>query len=159
MHTPDQDRTDLTKALMILGEHCQEHSLQVDNVLVACGSFDRMDHMMASFNSLFVSRSFLGSATACLMLDHSLTWLLDSGRHRVQTPRRLVGSWCGLVPLGQPCGNVTTTGLKWNLNKSAMDFGGLISTSNTFDGSDTVTVETDAPLIWTMECAGEGNGA
>ncbi|KAG0429455.1 hypothetical protein HPB47_023618 [Ixodes persulcatus] len=78
VHTPDQDRTDLTKALMVLAEHCKEHSLQVDYVLVACGSFDRMDHMMADFNTLFVSRGFLGSATACLMVDNSLTWLLDT---------------------------------------------------------------------------------
>ncbi|KAM7313226.1 thiamine pyrophosphokinase 1 [Ixodes scapularis] len=159
VHTPDQDRTDLTKALMVIGEHCQEHSLQVDYVLVICGSFDRMDHMMADFNTLFVSRGFLGSATACLMLDNSLTWLLDTGRHRVRTPLHLVGSWCGLVPLGQPSQSVTTTGLKWNLDKSAMNFGGLISTSNMFDGLDTVTVETDVPLIWTMECSSESNSA
>lgn len=159
VHTPDQDRTDLTKALMVLGEHCQKHSLQVDCVLVTCGNFDRMDHMMACLNSLFVSRDFLGSTTACLMLDNSLTWLLNTGRHRVHTPRHLVGSWCGLIPLGQPCRNVTTTGLKWNLNKAAMEFSGLISTSNTFDGLDTVTVETDVPLIWTMECASESSSA
>lgn len=159
VHTPDQDRTDLTKALMVLAEHCKEHSLQVDYVLVACGSFDRMDHMMADFNTLFVSRGFLGSATACLMVDNSLTWLLDTGRHRVRTPLHLVGSWCGLVPLGQPSQSVTTTGLKWNLDKSAMNFGSLISTSNMFDGLDTVTVETDVPLIWTMECASESDSA
>lgn len=60
-------------------------------MLVACGSFDRMDHMMADFNTLFVSRGFLGSATACLMVDNSLTWLLDT----VTLPAFVLCALCG----------------------------------------------------------------
>ncbi|XP_050034132.2 thiamine pyrophosphokinase 1 [Dermacentor andersoni] len=153
MHTPDQDHSDFTKALAILGENTclKVPPVKLDWVLAICGSFDRMDHMMSAFNTLYESDKLLDGTPVCLLLENSLTWLLGKGQHRILTPPHLTGSWCGLIPLGAPCTSVTTTGLKWNLDHSEMSFGKLISTSNAFDGSEVVTVETNGPLIWTME--------
>ncbi|XP_049271637.1 thiamin pyrophosphokinase 1 isoform X2 [Rhipicephalus sanguineus] len=153
IHTPDQDHTDFTKALQVLGKNtCSKvPPVKLDWVLVICGSFDRVDHMMSIFNTLYESDELLDGAPVCLLLENSLTWLLRAGKHRILTPPHLTGSWCGLIPVGAPCTSVTTTGLKWNLNHSEMSFGKLISTSNAFDGSESVTVETSGPLIWTME--------
>ncbi|KFM64428.1 Thiamin pyrophosphokinase 1, partial [Stegodyphus mimosarum] len=76
---------------------------------------------------------------------------LQKGSHKVHISDDVKDSHLGLIPLGKECTNVSTTGLKWNLNGDRMKFGGLISTCNLFDGSRTVTVTTDTELIWTME--------
>ncbi|XP_075749658.1 thiamine pyrophosphokinase 1 isoform X2 [Rhipicephalus microplus] len=156
IHTPNQDYTDFTKALQILGKNTclKVPPVKLDWVLAICGSFDRVDHMMSIFNTLYESEKLLDGAPVCLLLENSLTWLLRTGEHRIFTPPHLTGSWCGLIPVGAPCTSVTTTGLKWNLDHSEMSFGKLISTSNAFDGSESVTVETSGPLIWTMELQG-----
>ncbi|KAL3247875.1 hypothetical protein MRX96_056792 [Rhipicephalus microplus] len=134
IQTPDQDYTDFTKALQILGKNTslKVPPVKLDWVLAICGSFDRVD-------------------PHDVHLQHAIR---ETGQHRIFTPPHLTGSWCGLIPVGAPCTSVTTTGLKWNLDHSEMSFGKLISTSNAFDGSESVTVETSGPLIWTMELQG-----
>ncbi|XP_076087176.1 thiamine pyrophosphokinase 1-like isoform X3 [Mytilus galloprovincialis] len=149
VETPDQNFTDFTKALKVASDKIKEKEIKC---IIVLGSFgDRLDHMFANINSLYEA-SEITDAQIILVSDDTVAFLLQPGHHSISVDPRACGEWCGLIPVGEPCNSVTTTGLKWNLDKQRLKFGDLISTSNTLESesTDIVTVEIDAALLWTM---------
>lgn len=148
--TPDMDYTDFTKCLKTMMQR-----LKLDSVIVVVENSGRMDHIMSNMNTLYL-KEFSG-ITLFLLASDNVTWLLQPGKHRVHIPHVLIESQatCGLIPLGAPC-TVTTSGFKWNLCNTKMEFGGLVSSSNTYDKScnGLVIVETDSPLLITINFEG-----
>ena len=144
IETPDQNNTDFTKSLLEISKLDRE----LDYVLVFVENSGRLDHIFSLFETLFHAQNIEKLPPVVLVSSTSLTWLLAPGKHTIRTTDHRLS--CGLIPLGEACKNVTTTGLKWNLNGDTLAFGHLVSTSNTFDPEiGRVTVETDGHLLWT----------
>ncbi|KAM3967411.1 thiamine pyrophosphokinase 1 [Aphomia sociella] len=156
IRTPSQEYTDFTKGLMELNKHCQQESLQLNHVIAICQNSGRTDHILANIQTLHlaIEKNLLSPDTTVYILsDDSISWLLSSGEHVISIPeetRQHRRAWCSLIPIGTPCESVTTSGLKWNLDNQSLKFGELVSTSNTFDGSELVKVKCSHPLLWSM---------
>eukprot|EP00250_Pteridium_aquilinum_P009783 c18933_g1_i1 orf=241-1098(-) len=143
----DQDTNDLHKCISYI---LKDQALSADKpdmkILVVGALGGRLDHEFGNFNVLCT----FSKTQIILLNDETMTYLLAKEFfHTIHINSLIEGPYCGLIPLGVPCGSSTTTGLKWNLEKTSMKFGGLISVCNHLE-SEIVTVESDTDLVWTI---------
>lgn len=150
--TPDQNETDYTKAVRIVCDKLKENQMKVACICTHVSFDGRFDHILANLNTLFTATE-LTETPLYLICGQSLSFLIQKGSNIVKTASPWRDVWCGLVPIGEPCHSVTTTGLKYNLDHQCLKFGKLISTSNSFL-DDTVTIETDNFLLMTIGVSG-----
>ncbi|KAL2902901.1 Thiamine pyrophosphokinase 1 [Bienertia sinuspersici] len=149
----DQDTTDLNKCISHLSSLTPESEKSKLCILVTGALGGRFDHEAGNINVLYR----FPSLRIILLSDDCLIQLLPrTHHHKIHIQSSVVGPHCGLLPIGVPAFHTTTSGLKWDLNDKEMMFGGLISTSNLVKG-DTVSVHSDADLIWTISIKSEAN--
>lgn len=165
--TPNQDETDFTKTLHVLTPFIEQ--LKLEYIIALCETSGRIDQILGNINSEFViwfkrvkvkidlvlalHKNNLKppevSRPVFILSDNSISWLLSTGQHEIHIPESVRKLWCAMIPFRQT--TVTTTGLKWNLTNGLMQFGGVVSTSNTYDVNEhIVTITTDQPILWSM---------
>lgn len=141
----DQDTTDLHKCIAFIRD-CTPDLEKSNLILLIVGALGgRFDHELGNINVLY---TFL-DIRIVLLSNHSLVYLLPkTHRHEILIDHSVEGPHCGLVPVAAPSQSTTTSGLQWDLNKTPMSFGSLISTSNILR-DEKVTVCSDVDLLWT----------
>ncbi|GMH36647.1 hypothetical protein BSKO_04520 [Bryopsis sp. KO-2023] len=150
----DQDSTDLEKCLKFVEEHLREGGKEPEATILIAGALGgRLDQTLASIHALHKYPHL----PMVLMGEGNLTRLIHPGKTRIKVDRAVEGPQCGLIPMDGPV-IASSSGLKWNLDKTRLDFQGLISTSNLL-AADEVLVDSDGYLIWTTELHGDATMA
>lgn len=104
--------------------NCLETQKTIDSVIVMVNMCHRVDHFLSNINTLYrlKSNEYNFDEDIYMFGRNSLTWLLPAGRHRIHVPQLLrlypEKNYVGFFPMGSPCNECTTTGLKWNIRKS-----------------------------------------
>lgn len=150
IETPDQNFTDFTKCIRIILDRIGKNEINAKYILVHVGVSGRFDQVIGNIQTLFhiVPNT---NIPIYLISDENITFLLEKGCHKIMLNDNFSDGYCGLIPIGRPCRNVTTKGLKWNLEHNELEFGRLVSTSNVWNSdSKFINIETDEALIFTM---------
>jgi len=143
INLPSQDSTDLDKTLNYLDKMPDQDKYTHIMIVGALGG--NASQEMANYHSCWA----YPKRQIALIGELSVAFHLIPGSHIIQAAR---GIKCGILPLGNRCKSITTTGLKWDLNNSELSFGGLISSSNR-TVSPEVTIRCTHPLLWTFDFA------
>ncbi|GFF43362.1 thiamin pyrophosphokinase 1 [Aspergillus udagawae] len=180
LEDPDQYSTDFTKCLKYLRAQAAEiiakreistlsPSAQLE-ILIMGGLGGRVDQAFSQIHHLYMMTREVAGEPAMgdlyLVSEESITFILQSGRHTIRTPRTkrpgvypkqaeeeyyMLEENVGIIPLSGPA-RITTRGFEWDVKDWLTEIGGQISTSNHIR-ADEVTVDTGVPVLFTLELA------
>ena len=147
----DQNDNDFHKSLKYLLD------LNTNSKYVICwGAFgERFDHEMQGFNVLCKFKLFYDklypNKNIILMTGNNFAMVLNQGKHLIKCAK-LQGPICSVIPLYNKT-TVSTKGLKYDMNKHILQFGGLVSSSNGFiNKQNTVQIQTDQMVVFHTSC-------
>lgn len=145
VYKPSQYNTDLGKAII----EAKERWSQTSQFLVFGGLGGRVDHSAHSILSCIRAQKQY-DVRLILESDESVSFVVRSAAN-VVTPMRLLSSRpaVGIIPL-MGSTKITTKGLTWDITDWETSFETQVSTSN-YLAADNVTVETTAPVLFTLE--------
>lgn len=109
--TPDQDYTDLDKAL-----HYAIHERGMTSLRVYAATGGRLDHIYSCLSAVV---KYGRSASVRLVDDWGETWLVPPGEPVTLEGSDLAGRTLSLITLGEVTG-ITTTGVRWPLTDETL---------------------------------------
>jgi len=134
----DQNRTDLGKGI---------RSSANTDVVIFGGIRGRFDHTMNALHLLYkfpmLNLVIISDGNLILLVQDELQFLLQG------STKGYFGKHCGIIPLIHDS-TVCTKGLEWELDKTNLCIGKMLSTSNRFK-SDIVYISCSSPCIFTAE--------
>ncbi|GAA6006574.1 hypothetical protein JCM10207_004979 [Rhodosporidiobolus poonsookiae] len=150
---PDEYSTDLGKNVLRLSAH-ERSTGRPHQLIIVGGLSGRLDQTIHTLHALWVLGEKEGRERVWVVGRESAAMVLKKGKHHLRLDLSTFGKTCGILPLGSSEAHVATTGLEWNLGPQdhmyPTSLATAVSTSNHLIQED-VTVETDVPVIWTME--------
>jgi thiamine pyrophosphokinase len=147
----DQYSTDFGKTMQKISAKSSV-SAQKD-VLVLGTLAGRVDQGLGLLHEMIREETKHPNLRLWLFSECSLSFILRS-RHNIIRKLQLSGLFTenvGLLPVWGPA-TISTTGLEWDVKEWYTHMGGQVSTSNHVK-ADEVHVETDAPILFTIERA------
>jgi thiamine pyrophosphokinase len=154
---PDQYSTDFGKTmqkLSSLGSPGRQHDVLVLGTLAG-----RVDQGLGLLHEMVREEAKHEKLRVWLFSECSVSVILRSKHSAIQglTSSGLFTENVGLVPVYGPA-IISTRGLEWDVQEWPTHMGGQVSTSNHVK-ADTVHVETDTPILFTIERAALSAGA
>ncbi|BGP12555.1 hypothetical protein JCM10213_004860 [Rhodosporidiobolus nylandii] len=152
----DEYSTDFGKNVARLSS-LEQATQQPHQLVVVGGLSGRLDQTIHTLHALWMLAEKEGRDRVWVVGKESAAAVLGKGKHSLKLDLATFGKTCGILPLGSSEAYVTTTGLEWNLGPTdymyPTSLASAVSTSNHLVQED-VTVETDVPVVWTMEVRG-----
>ena len=138
VHTPDQEKTDLEKAI----EYLIEKGHKAVNVIWATGK--RADHSITNITNIV---RYKNQIKAVLIDNHSKIFPVNKSFEKWY-PK---GTGISLIPVGIASG-IVTSGLKYNLNNEQLSLGFRSGNSNEAADDGFVKIEVSEGELLLMEC-------
>jgi thiamine pyrophosphokinase len=111
---PDQDSTDLEKCINYIPDSKVSLTIQLNvtyqSILILGGLGGNFTQALGNINTLYL----FPHKKISLLSDENVTFLLQPGTHNIECTE---GTKVGLIPIGNICSSVTTSGLKWDIGK------------------------------------------
>jgi len=152
IHDTDQESTDFGKAINLARK-------EYDGIdIVALGGIGgRVDQGLSQLHHLYLFQKdpAYSEGRIYLLSGSSLTFLLKTGKHRIQIReddggQDMFGKHVGIIPLREPS-RITTMGLEWDVADWETQMGGKLSTSNhVLPETRWVEIETTADVLFTI---------
>ncbi len=138
VHTPDQNKTDLEKAI----EYLIEKGHKAVNIVWATGF--RADHSITNMTNMV---RYKNRIKAVMVDSHSKIFPLNKSFEKWYTK----GTPISLIPVGI-AGEITTSGLLYNLNNESLTLGFRSGNSNEAAEDGFVKIELKTGELLLMEC-------